>query len=328
MIRIDTISTAFRCHLSKLIVTCLSIIVAGIYCISTATRILPLGDSITQADQDHASYRRPLWKKLKEAGYTVDFAGSLSTNFQKAGHLEVQPPYNDFDIDHEGHFGWRADQLADSLPRWIKGYMPDIVIMQAGHNDMKESGTLDEVLGRTLDDYKKIIEVLRGRNASVTTLLATAILSHPTKDRYNRAPKLAELNKHIPALADSLSSIESPITVVYLDKVFNPEIHTQSDGVHPNVEGEIVIAQALFKALCTHLDMQSTSRAMPDFQAGMQVKAGRAAETFIVDFLGRSLLFSSGSSKKRASPAPACAIRITGTTIKERISAHSLTTIK
>ena len=30
-------------------------------------RILPLGDSITQANRSHNSYRRPLWHMLKEA---------------------------------------------------------------------------------------------------------------------------------------------------------------------------------------------------------------------------------------------------------------------
>ncbi len=38
-------------------------------------KILPLGDSITQADFNYNSYRRPLWHLLNEAGYSVDFVG-------------------------------------------------------------------------------------------------------------------------------------------------------------------------------------------------------------------------------------------------------------
>jgi hypothetical protein len=42
------------------------------------TRIMPIGDSITQADSNHNSYRRPLWIHLRQAGYNVDFVGIKS----------------------------------------------------------------------------------------------------------------------------------------------------------------------------------------------------------------------------------------------------------
>src|SRR5262245_54038543 len=68
-------------------------------------RIMPLGDSITQADASHDSYRRPLWKSLQSGGYLVDFVGSSSMNHMGG------PPVRDFDADHEGHWGWRADEI-------------------------------------------------------------------------------------------------------------------------------------------------------------------------------------------------------------------------
>jgi predicted small lipoprotein YifL len=39
-------------------------------------RIMPLGDSITEAEAGHNSYRRVLWKRLNGAGCSVDFVGS------------------------------------------------------------------------------------------------------------------------------------------------------------------------------------------------------------------------------------------------------------
>ena len=49
----------------------------------TGLCILPLGNSITQADTSHDSYRYPLWKKLIDAqlGNTTRFTGSMLNFF-------------------------------------------------------------------------------------------------------------------------------------------------------------------------------------------------------------------------------------------------------
>src|SRR6476469_5961300 len=65
-----------------------------------AVRVMPLGDSITQGDQFHSSYRRPLWKLISEQEMNIDFVGSGKLNFPQ--HL---PPNPDFDLDNEGHWG-------------------------------------------------------------------------------------------------------------------------------------------------------------------------------------------------------------------------------
>ena len=71
--------------------------------LEAAIRIMPLGDSITQGassgvtDEDfQVSYRLDLWDKLRNAGYDVDFVGSLNSGSSM----------EDFDADHEGHPGW------------------------------------------------------------------------------------------------------------------------------------------------------------------------------------------------------------------------------
>ncbi len=43
--------------------------------------ILPLGDSITQANNTHLSYRYNLWTKLIDDGRLFDLVGSLDNNF-------------------------------------------------------------------------------------------------------------------------------------------------------------------------------------------------------------------------------------------------------
>ena len=66
----------------------------------TEIKILPLGDSIT-ANTETKSYRYYLWNMLTTDGYKIDFLGSQKYQI-----------YDNFDPDHEGHSGWRADRIS------------------------------------------------------------------------------------------------------------------------------------------------------------------------------------------------------------------------
>lgn len=95
-------------------------------------RVLPLGNSITHGTDTHFSYRYNLWKKLTNEKVNIDFIGTMTTNY--GGN----PPFPDplFDKHHEGHRGWRADQLFAGLANWLPKYTPDIVLLHAGKNDV------------------------------------------------------------------------------------------------------------------------------------------------------------------------------------------------
>ena len=71
------------------------IFVSPVRC-SDPVLIMPLGDSITRGE-DLVGYRRELYVDLKNAGYDVDFVGSLQDG-SSTGYT--------FDYDHEGHGGW------------------------------------------------------------------------------------------------------------------------------------------------------------------------------------------------------------------------------
>src|SRR5690242_19031704 len=79
---------------------------------SATIRIMPLGDSITQSFSPHNSYRYYLWHLLLNQGYRVDFVGSLH------GVGDGPPANPDFDMDHEGHAGFRADEIAANIQVW------------------------------------------------------------------------------------------------------------------------------------------------------------------------------------------------------------------
>ncbi len=87
--------------------------------------IMPLGDSITQGTVP-GGYRLPLYQLLTNAGYNIDFVGSTTVN--GAPNLP--------DSDHEGHSGWRIDQI-DSIILGVFGQIadPDIILVLIGTND-------------------------------------------------------------------------------------------------------------------------------------------------------------------------------------------------
>ncbi|MCA9910973.1 MAG: hypothetical protein KC519_20100, partial [Anaerolineae bacterium] len=93
------------------------------------TTIMPLGNSITQGSGQQNSYRRALWQLIQAGGYGADFVGSQSSNFS------APPPNPDFDLNHEGHWGWRADQILAQLPGWAATYQPQVVLIHLGTND-------------------------------------------------------------------------------------------------------------------------------------------------------------------------------------------------
>ena len=86
--------------------------------------IMPLGDSITRGE-DLVGYRRELYVDLKNAGYNVDFVGSLQDG-SSTGYT--------FDYDHEGHGGWSDAMIAGSVFSFLTANPADIVLLHIGTN--------------------------------------------------------------------------------------------------------------------------------------------------------------------------------------------------
>ncbi len=206
--------------------------------IKAPLRILALGDSITQGNKDNQSYRYQLWKKLVSANVNMDFVGSMRT---ADGTDPVWPDFNGkaFDRDHEGHWGWRVDQILGILGARLTLYMPDVVLLHLGHNDLNQG----QDVAQTAEELRQVIAVLRARNPVIKVLLAKLI---PTLFAFNTG--IIELNRKIEELAATESTPASPVRLVDQFSGFNPTNNT-IDGVHPNTVGEEKMAQRWFDAL-------------------------------------------------------------------------------
>ena len=210
--------------------------------------ILPLGDSITQGETGRDSYRFSLNQKLLAAGYQFDFVGSMNQTAD-CNSLVAE----NFDTDHEGHWGWRIDDIikgrqtrcygTGKLADWLANYMPDLVLIHLGTNDVFQGSSVDS----SIAELKQVVQILRQKNPQVAIFLAQLI---PTSDPgVNQA--IAELNQAIAVLVNETDLADSPVILVSQNSDFNPASDTY-DGVHPNSQGEQKIAQKWFDAIETY----------------------------------------------------------------------------
>lgn len=91
-------------------------------------RVMPLGDSITEGTATPGGSRIGLWQRLAGGGYTVDFVGS-----------QFNGPASLGDHDHEGHPGWRIDQIDANVVGWLNTYQPQTVLLHIGTNDILQN---------------------------------------------------------------------------------------------------------------------------------------------------------------------------------------------
>jgi hypothetical protein len=197
------------------------------------TRIMPLGDSITEAYTGYASYRYWLWHALADDGYQADFVGSMT------GVYNGPPLYPDFDQDHEGHWGWRSDEVLAELSSWAAAAQPEVVLLHLGHNDLWQG----QGVASTIVDLEAIVTALRTVNPDVTVVLAQVIPS-----TIAALSEIPALNTEIAVLAATLSTTQSPVIVVDQWTGFDAATDTY-DGVHPNQTGEQKISAKWFGTL-------------------------------------------------------------------------------
>lgn len=211
--------------------------------------ILILGNSITNGIEGFNSFRRPLWHRLNDVGLNFDFIGTMNTVYNNLPH-----PNPDFDLDHEGHYGWTADQLGAYLPAWLRDYTPDIVLLMIGSNDIYRGDQPSQVVS----EIGVLIDQLRADNPNVTVLLGSLI---PTIDPSRIAGSL-ELSSLLPAFAASKSTANS--LVQFVDQTVNMSTSDLYDLVHPNETGEVKIAENWYNGLMEFLTTRySDSLATP-----------------------------------------------------------------
>ncbi len=204
---------------------------------AAATRIMPLGDSITGSP---GCWRALLWDRLQTTGYTnIDFVGTL-------GPQGCGIPY---DGDNEGHGGILATNMADQnqLPPWLAATNPDIVLMHLGTNDVWSNRAPSVIIAA----FDKLVDQMRANNPNIKILVAKIIpMNPPTCPEC--AQRTIDFNNAIPAWVAGKTTGQSPITIVDQWTGFNTATDT-GDGVHPNAAGDQKMSDKWYPALTSVL---------------------------------------------------------------------------
>ncbi|MDW7690676.1 fibronectin type III domain-containing protein [Flammeovirgaceae bacterium SG7u.111] len=195
--------------------------------------IVTIGNSITQGASERYSYRYELWELLDSIGANVDFVGSETSN--NGGNTSY--PNLNFDKDHEGHWGWRADEILANLPTWLNGYDADIALIHLGTNDILQG----QDVASTILELEQIIDVLRADNPNVVILLAQIIPNTWGTD-------FTPFNNAVAGIPATKSTANSPVILVDQATGFDAAQDTY-DGVHPTPWGEIKMGRKWFETL-------------------------------------------------------------------------------
>lgn len=188
-------------------------------------KIMPLGDSITDGITVSGAYRTRLWKNITSNGFTVDFVGSMTGGPSDLG-----------DKNHEGHSGWRIDQISNNINTWMDTYKPQIVLLHIGTNDISQKYDLNNAPARLSDLIDKICAKLPSNGK---LYVATIIpISYADVRSYNSQVATVVQNKANQGKPVYLVDMYSALTLSDL-----------ADGVHPNANGYNKMGDVWYNAI-------------------------------------------------------------------------------
>jgi lysophospholipase L1-like esterase len=191
-------------------------------------RVMPLGDSITEGTQVPGGYRIGLWQRMAAAGYRVDFVGS-----------QFNGPAGLGDHDHEGHPGWRIDQIDANIIGWLRATTPHTVLLHIGTNDVLQNRDLANAPNRLSTLIDRITATAPTAEVFVATIIPLGSAAQEAAGRtFNAAiPGIVQRNvnagRHV-HLVDMHSALTSADLI---------------DGIHPTASGYDKMAATWFAAL-------------------------------------------------------------------------------
>lgn len=203
-------------------------------------RIMPIGDSITETNTGHASWRYWFYKSLLNDGYAIDLVGS------QHGVFGGPPLYSDFDADHEAHSAWQTATMAASIASFTTSSDPEVAILHMGNTDLVQGVPVSfALLGIT-----QILDQLRSVRPNTSIFLAQVV---PIESGGLTLTTIPYLNAALPELVALYDRPESRVFLVDHYTDYTPAVDSY-DGFHPSASGEQKIAARWLPKLTPVLD--------------------------------------------------------------------------
>jgi lysophospholipase L1-like esterase len=199
---------------------------------NSATRIMPLGDSITDGYNIPGGYRIDLWRAVEDSGIDVDFVGSLRNG-----------PPSLADRDHEGHSGWRIDQIQASVDGWIRTHQPDVVLLLIGTNDILQHYRVPTAPGR--------LGLLIDRIYTLRPATKIVVSTIPPTVNVTANAHIASYNAAVREVVRTRAAAGRPVW--FVDGCGKFTAADLADGVHPDAAGHRKLAHAWHATLVSVL---------------------------------------------------------------------------
>lgn len=195
-------------------------------------RIMPFGASITDGYNVPGGYRIHLWALATMAEKSIDFVGSLSN-----GPSELP------DKEHEGHSGWKIAELDAIAGERMTTYTPQIVLVHAGTNDVRNGDDLPNAPNR----LRALVDTMTSMAPDALVVLASLV---PVSDPQDQLAMDA-FNAEVPVIVEE--NVNAGKHVVFADMASALDVADLADGVHPTLAGYDKMAIVWFDTVSTLL---------------------------------------------------------------------------
>jgi lysophospholipase L1-like esterase len=189
-------------------------------------RVMPLGDSITDGYNEPGGYRINLWSSFQAIALDAEFVGSLANGPPELGSRQ-----------HEGHTGWRIDQIADQASGWLSTYQPDLILLHIGTNDILQNYYLESIGDRLSNLLDQITDELP--DSPVITAMITPLANPDLNEQVIRYNGLIQ---------DIVTLKAKEGRLVILVDMYNAGVQL-ADGIHPTRAGYDTMADVWFEAI-------------------------------------------------------------------------------
>ena len=225
-----------------------------------AVRVMPLGDSITDGLTVPGGYRIGLCQRFAANGYNVDFVGSLSNG-----------PAMQCGQNHEGHSGWRIDQIDANVVGWLNTSQPHTVLLHIGTNDILQNYDLANAPNRLSGLIDHIAATLPSAEVFVAQIIPLANTAQNAQ--------LRTFNAAIPGIVQSRAAAGKHVHLVDMyDALTTADL---ADGIHPNAGGYDKMAAVWYSALLS-VSGSIGQPGTPSSSASASSSGGPAASAAIV----------------------------------------------
>lgn len=202
-------------------------------------RIMPTGDSITHGIGGSASYRRELAGLLDTAGCNYRMVGSQSQSLTDTGFYGA----------HEGYSGHPADAFLTGnqtssgnnpgIANAVNYQSPDLILLHIGSVDLFKGQTVDS----TVADIAAVIDTIYENKPNTVVVVANIIPWYNDSRDAGLPNSIRVLGNRIQELVQSSSN--PLLSLADVRSGFSEDM-MQSDLIHPNLEGDTHIANAMF----------------------------------------------------------------------------------